>query len=76
MGAQTVKSNRAPVIENPREEATVEEIAARAYEIHASGGGHDVENWLRAEQELNTELRAKREVEGPEAAKEDGQAAA
>ncbi len=43
--------------ENPRREVTYEEIAARAYEIHCSGlGGNDVENWIRAEEELNAEL--------------------
>jgi hypothetical protein len=28
------------------------EIARRAYEIHEREGGHDEENWLRAEREL------------------------
>ena len=34
-------------------EATHDEIAVRAYEIHESGeGGDELENWLRAEREL------------------------
>jgi hypothetical protein len=34
---------------------SVEEIARRAYEIAMSGhGGDDLENWLRAEQELRS----------------------
>lgn len=54
-------STTEPVVEQEdvRGEATFEEIEARAYEIHLSGaGGDDVENWLRAEQELNAALRA------------------
>ena len=36
-------------------EATHDEIAVRAYEIHESGdGGDELENWLRAERELET----------------------
>ena len=35
-------------------EPTQEEIAVRAYEIHESGeGGDELENWLRAERELD-----------------------
>ena len=35
-------------------EATHDEIAVRAYEIHESGeGGDELENWLRAERELD-----------------------
>jgi hypothetical protein len=35
-------------------EPTYEEIAVRAYEIHESGeGGDELENWLRAERELD-----------------------
>ena len=35
-------------------EPTPEEIQLRAYEIHESGeGGDELENWLRAEQELS-----------------------
>ena len=40
------------VVEEPRPEPTHEEIELRAYEIHESGGGDELENWLRAEQEL------------------------
>jgi hypothetical protein len=75
MGAKTVKSIGSTVVEDPNGEVTMEEIAARAYEIHASEGGHDVENWLRAERELNAELGAQREVDREEA-EEDAQAAA
>ena len=36
-------------------EPTQDEIAVRAYEIHESGeGGDELENWLRAERELET----------------------
>ena len=35
-------------------EPTQEQIAVRAYEIHESGeGGDELENWLRAERELD-----------------------
>jgi hypothetical protein len=35
-------------------EPTQDEIAVRAYEIHESGdGGDELENWLRAERELD-----------------------
>lgn len=35
-------------------EPSHDEIALRAYEIHESGeGGDELENWLRAEQELS-----------------------
>ena len=35
-------------------EPTHEEIELRAYEIHESGeGGDELENWLRAERELD-----------------------
>ena len=35
-------------------EATHDEISVRAYEIHESGeGGDELENWLRAERELD-----------------------
>lgn len=40
---------------------THEEIEVRAYQLylkHGRLGGHDVEDWLEAEQELNTEQRA------------------
>lgn len=42
----------APVIA-PRREITQSMIAARAYEIYASGnGGSEADNWFRAEREL------------------------
>ena len=42
-----------PVVEEIPAEPTHEEIEVRAYEIHESGdGGDELENWLRAEQEL------------------------
>jgi hypothetical protein len=31
---------------------TWEHVATRAYYIHLENGGHPIENWLRAEQEL------------------------
>jgi len=35
-------------------EPTQDEIAVRAYEIHESGdGGDELDNWLRAERELD-----------------------
>jgi hypothetical protein len=41
------------VEEEPRPEPSHDEIALRAYEIHESEvAGDEVENWLRAEQEL------------------------
>jgi len=41
-------------VEETPAEPTTEEIQARAYEIHESGeGGDELENWLRAEQELS-----------------------
>jgi len=40
------------VEEEPRPEPSYDEIALRAYEIHESEGGDDLENWFRAEQEL------------------------
>ena len=46
------KTTRTVVEETPAE-PTPEEIQVRAYEIHESGeGGDELENWLRAEQEL------------------------
>jgi hypothetical protein len=40
-------------------EVTADEIAVRAYEIYLSGhGGDDLDNWLRAERELQTARRA------------------
>ena len=41
--------------ENTEDGPTHEEIEARAYQIHLEHGraeGHDVEDWLQAEQEL------------------------
>ncbi len=40
------------VEEEPRPEPSRDEIALRAYEIHESEGGDELENWLRAEQEI------------------------
>jgi len=42
------------VEEVARPEPSHDEIAFRAYEIHESGGGDQLENWLRAEQELSS----------------------
>jgi len=41
------------VEEVARPEPSHDEIAFRAYEIHESEGGDELENWLRAEQELS-----------------------
>jgi hypothetical protein len=41
---------------------TREQIAARAYDLYEQRGGeagHDVEDWLNAERQLNEELRSK-----------------
>jgi hypothetical protein len=40
------------VEEDTRPEPSRDEIALRAYEIHESEGGDEVQNWLRAEQEI------------------------
>lgn len=53
--------------EHARDEVTAEEIAVRAYEIHISGtGGDELENWLRAEKELQAERHAEQERESGE----------
>jgi hypothetical protein len=40
-------------------ELTQDEIAVRAYEIHESGeGGDELDNWLRAERELEADRYA------------------
>ena len=42
-----------------KSELTQEEIAVRAYEIHESGeGGDELDNWLRAERELEADRYA------------------
>ena len=52
MSPRAARPKSAPV-EAPQHEPTHEEIAARAYEIHESGaGGDQLQDWLRAEQEL------------------------
>jgi len=44
-------------------EVTFDEIAVRAYEIHVSdAGGGEVENWLRAEKELEEERRLEQKL--------------
>jgi hypothetical protein len=46
-------------------EVTPDEIAVRAYHIHLSGsGGDELENWVRAERELEAERGAAGEDEG------------
>jgi hypothetical protein len=53
-----VRKAKAAAEEEKRGEVTFEEIALRAYEIHLSGeGGDDVENWIRAEEQLQAELQ-------------------
>jgi hypothetical protein len=45
-------SPRKKIEEEAKAEPTYDEIAQRAYEIHEAEGGDELENWLRAEQEL------------------------
>jgi len=53
--ARTATARKKKGVEDePRPEASHEEIALRAYEIHKSrDGGDELANWLRAEQEVS-----------------------
>jgi hypothetical protein len=64
MSAEADGGEGAAEDENVGREVTFEEVAVRAYEIHISGvGGHEVENWLRAEKELQAKPDAEQQPE-------------
>ena len=50
-------------------EPSHEDIARRAYELYCVGqheDGHDLEHWLRAEEQLRADLQQPRAVEKPD----------
>jgi len=52
-GAKKAATSAKKSAAKPRAATTHEEIAERAYHLHQREGGDAVENWLRAERELN-----------------------
>ena len=46
------RASKTKAEEETKPEPTYDEIAVRAYEIHESEGGDELENWFRAEQEV------------------------
>jgi hypothetical protein len=58
-----------PVPEEGLREQRMERIAARAFELYeARGGEHglDLDDWLQAEQQIDSAIEKDDEVEGPE----------
>ncbi len=77
MSAKTRKPEAGVELEHARSTVTFEEIAARAYEIHLSGsGGDELENWLRAEDELTAASEGKSSLDHLDEAKERADIAA
>lgn len=77
MSAKAGRAKGVAEAETPCDQVTYEEIEARAYEIHVSGsGGSEVENWLRAEEELAAERQAAQALESAHEVALSAQAAA